>query len=143
MMLAFVGFVALLQTGAPADGEAPGMASAGRSAGQVPGRDPTGTVQKVASVRVVTMTPAVATRYDVRYREGVLVTAVTPSDGSGTTLLLRRLDLILTVNGDPVTDDRQLRDRLDTYRSSQWVELIVLREGRLIPVRVPVEAFGA
>ncbi|MBE3599657.1 MAG: hypothetical protein IMX02_13030 [Limnochordaceae bacterium] len=93
-------------------------------------------------MKVTTMTPATATRYGVRYREGVLVIDVSAAHAPrGTTLLLRRLDLILTVNGHTVTNELQLRQRLAAYRGSDWVELIVLRSGRLIPVPVPVDAF--
>lgn len=102
-------------------------------------RLPPGQVKRMRIIRVVTLTPAVATRYGVAYREGVLVTEVAADEGELPPL--RRLDVVVAVNGRTVKTEADLAAHLHRYRSAGWVEVVVVRSGALMPVRVPVEAF--
>lgn len=105
-------------------------------------RIPPGQLKKRSYVRVVTMTPSVAHRYKLRYQQGVLVTEVVAVDGPGMTLLLHQWDVIVAVNGDPVTTEAQLRALLKRADDDDdWVKLTVWRAGRMVTVLVPVEAF--
>ena len=98
-------------------------------------RIPPGQLRRLARVRVITLTPAVATRYQVRYREGALIVEV-PSDRP---VGLRRLDIVVAVNGHPVRKEEDLEELLDRYEDEREVELIVVRSGKLVPVRVALE----
>ena len=98
-------------------------------------RMPPGQARRLARVRVITLTPAVATRYQVAYREGVLVIEL----GPGAPVALRRLDIVVAVNGHPVRTEQDLDRWLERYEDEESVELIVVRAGKLFPVRVPLE----
>lgn len=143
LFLAFAGLVALLNARPAGDKEQRAgrvvIVEPSRPPGQ--SRIPPGQLKKYGYVRVVTMTPSVAARYRVRYQQGVLITEVVVSDGPGMTLLLERLDVIVAVNGEPVTTEVQLRTHLKRHKADEWVKLTVWRDGRLITVLVPVEAF--
>ena len=104
-------------------------------------RIPPGQHKKRSYVRVVTMTPSVAQQYKLRYVQGVLVTEVVASGGPGMTLLLQRWDVIVAVDGEPVTTEVQLRTRLKKHKKDEWVKLTVLRAGRMLTVLVPVDTF--
>ena len=108
-----------------------------RSVPPGPPHVPPGHAKRPARIRVLTLTPAVATRYEVRYREGVLVVEVAPQATVG----LRRLDIVVAVNGRRVRHEEDLRRWLRHYRHDGRVEVVVVREGRLVPVRVAVEDF--
>lgn len=96
---------------------------------------PPGQLRRLARVRVITLTPAVATRYQVRYREGVLIVEVPP----GHPVALRRLDIVVAVNGHPVRTEEDLDHWLSRYEDEGTVEMVVVRSGKLIPVRVALE----
>ncbi|HEY8426440.1 MAG TPA: PDZ domain-containing protein [Limnochordales bacterium] len=105
-------------------------------------RIPPGQLKKRSYVRVVTMTPSVASRHKVRYHQGVLVTEiVVAGDSPGVTVLLQPLDIIVAVEGDPVTNDAQLRARLARHRGDAWVKLTVVRADRVVTLMAPVEVF--
>lgn len=102
---------------------------------------PPGQLKKaVRVVRVVTFTPALATRYGVRYRQGVVVIELKVVEASPPVGLVER-DVIIGVNGHPVRDEREFAKLLRRYEKDGWVEVVVLRSGRLVPVRVDVDAF--
>ncbi|HEY8498700.1 MAG TPA: PDZ domain-containing protein [Limnochordales bacterium] len=105
-------------------------------------RIPPGQLKKRGYVRVVTMTPSVAAVYKVRYQQGVLVTEIVAGDGPGVTLLLQPGDIIVAVEGEPVTTLVQLRARIERHRSDQWVKLTVVRAERMVTLLVPVEVFA-
>ncbi len=105
-------------------------------------RIPPGHLKKRSYVRVVTMTPSVASRYKLRYHQGALVTEIEVADDSpGVTVLLQPLDIIVAVEGEPVTNDAQLRARLARHRGDAWVKLTVVRADRMVTLMVPVEVF--
>lgn len=102
---------------------------------------PPGQLKKaVRVVRVVTFTPALATRYGLRYRQGVVVMEVKVVETSPPLGLMVR-DVIIGVNGRPVRDDREFVRLLRQFEKEGWVEVMVLRSGRLVPVRIAVDAF--
>lgn len=101
-------------------------------------------------VRVVTLTPALATRHKVRYREGVLVIEVRveaaggaagPGGAGDVVASLQERDVIIGVNGRPVANEADLAALLARHRDEEWVEVMVVRAGRMVPVRVSPDAF--
>lgn len=128
-----------------------GRVTAGVGPATRPGVGSPGVGQKLsARIRIVTMTPAVATRHKVRYRPGVLVVEVqmrTAGSGSGPApagelaVGLREADVIIGVNGHPVASEADLAAHLARYAGAPWVEVVVVRSGRMVPVLVSPEAF--
>ena len=76
------------------------------------------------------ITPEVASRYRLSVEKGVLVTAVEPSGPAMDKVLAG--DVILEVNGTPVTSTTALRDLLSKINAGKIVRLLVQRRDQTI-----------
>ncbi len=80
-------------------------------------------------VTFVTLDEQTALQYGVTMTEGALIVSVdanSPASESG----LQENDIVTAVNGEPVDQERTLRDRLIAYEPGDVVTLTVLREGQ-------------
>ena len=83
------------------------------------------------------LTPELAKWFNVEQGKGVLVAEVkpgTPADKAG----LKRDDLIVQMDGKPVTDSETFRSHVSTTPPGKELELAVLRSGQPTTVRVQV-----
>ena len=81
------------------------------------------------------VTPAVATRYDLSVKEGLLILAVergTPASRAG----LLQGDVISAIDGERVGNMRDLRAILDKHKPGDTVQLTIIRTGRQSAVGV-------
>jgi serine protease Do len=86
-------------------------------------------VRGYLGVNIQDITPAMARAMNVEESRGALVSDVTqggPAQRAG----LQRGDIILTVNGEPVDDSRDLRFTIASLRPGTTARLEVLRDGR-------------
>lgn len=86
-------------------------------------------------VTFVSLDAETAAEHDVTETEGALITAVdteSPAADAG----LQENDVITAVNGEPVDEERTLRDRLIAYEPDDTVTLTVLRDGEELSIDV-------
>jgi serine protease Do len=99
--------------------------------GEMPGEESTAAAQRTEEtwgLHVDPVTPEVARQLDLSVSSGVVVTEVTPggpAEGAG----LRRGDVILEVDGQPVSDASSLQTRLGSRQPGQSARLYVERPG--------------
>ncbi len=91
----------------------------------------------MGAVRLVTMTPGLASQYDLPNTEGVLVYQMGRTS-SAYRAGVRPGDIIVAFNGRPVAEDSQLRKLLADAAIGSSATLDILREGRKMQVRVPI-----
>jgi len=80
-------------------------------------------------VGIQDLTPELAEYYKVKDETGVLVTQVfegDPADKAG----IKTNDIITAVNGEPVTDSRELSRRIAALGVGQKAEITIVRDGR-------------
>ena len=94
----------------------------------------TGKVKRAwMGVNLADLTPELAEGLGLEDRRGVLVQEVLkgqPAERAG----LRRNDLIVELNGDPVTEMQKFRIRIADMPVGSRVQLTVLRDGRRVPI---------
>jgi len=84
-------------------------------------------------VTLADLTPELAEGFGLKDRRGVLVQSVLkgqPADRAG----LRRNDVIVELNGDPVTEMQKFRIRIADMPVGSRIQLVVLRDGRRVPI---------
>ena len=85
------------------------------------------------------LTPALARTFGIESPRGALVTEVfadTPAARAG----LRRGDVIVQYGKRAIEDDQQLRNLIATTDAGEEVEMVVIRSGKSLTLRVKVEA---
>jgi serine protease Do len=88
-------------------------------------------------VHAQTITPAMATGLGLRQDWGVILGDVEP-DGPADKAGVKVGDIVLTLNGKPMHDARQLELEIYNYPMRQKVTLAILRESGQLNVEVPV-----
>jgi Do/DeqQ family serine protease len=95
-----------------------------------------GTVQRAwLGVSLEELTPAMAEGYDIPGQEGVVIKEVTPgfpADKAG----LKRNDVIVEYEGEKVSDLTKFRLRVADTAPGKRVSMVVLREGKRVPIGV-------
>src|SRR5262249_26233681 len=89
-------------------------------------------------VMLAEMTPDIAEGFGLAGQQGVLIQRVldnTPASRAG----LRRNDVIVEFAGEPVTDMQKLRLRVADTPPGKPVAMVVLREGKRVPVSVTLK----
>src|SRR6266566_2317577 len=86
------------------------------------------------------VTPAMAKAFGVSEARGALVGDVTP-DGPAAHSDLKKGDIILAINGQPVADANQLRLQIGMMSPSASVKLKVLRDGKTHEIAVQLREF--
>jgi serine protease Do len=86
------------------------------------------------------VTPAMAKAFGVNEAQGALVGDITP-DGPAAHSDLKKGDIILAVNGQPVADANQLRLQVGMMAPNANVKLKVLRDGKTHEVAVQLREF--
>ncbi len=88
-------------------------------------------------VTIQNITPEIAKHLGIKANKGALVTDVvkgSPADSAG----LKRGDLIVEYNGNPVNNTTELRNMVAQTRPGKIVELKVIRDGREITMTVTI-----
>ena len=91
-------------------------------------------------VGIEAVTPDLAKAFGMTTPEGALVGEVEPNS-PGSRAGLQRGDIILAVDGQPVSDERDLRLRIAAMSPGQTVKLLILRNGQNQTVSVTLEEF--
>jgi len=91
-------------------------------------------------VGIEAVTPDLAKAFGMATPEGALVGEVEPNS-PGSRAGLQRGDIILAVDGQPVSDERDLRLRIAAMSPGQTVKLLILRNGQNQTVSVTLEEF--
>jgi serine protease Do len=91
-------------------------------------------------VGIEAVTPDLAKAFGMDTPEGALVGEVEP-DSPGAKAGLQRGDIILAVDGQPVSDERDLRLRIAAMSPGQTVKLEILRNGQKQTVSVTLVEF--
>ncbi len=84
-------------------------------------------------VLLADLTPELAEGFGLQGRRGVLVQSVMegqPAERAG----LKRNDVIVELNGDPVTEMQKFRIRIAEMPVGSRIQLVVLRDGRRVPI---------
>jgi len=95
-------------------------------------------VRGYLGVAIQAVTPELARQFGARSSEGALIAGVnpgSPAEAAG----LKKGDILLSVNGKPVKDLLQLRNRISQIDIGGEAKLGVLREGREITVAATVD----
>ncbi|HHN66010.1 MAG TPA: DegQ family serine endoprotease [Nitrospirae bacterium] len=88
-------------------------------------------------VTIQNITPEIAKHLGIKANKGALVTDVvkgSPADSAG----LKRGDLIVEYNGNPVNNTTELRNMVAQTRPGKIVELKIIRDGREITMTVTI-----
>ena len=93
----------------------------------------------IGAMRLVTLTPELATQLEVQGSRGVLVYEMTRAS-SAFRAGLRPGDVILAFNGQAVTEDGQVKKLIADAKIGSTATLDLLREGRKMQLRVPIMA---
>jgi serine protease Do len=91
-------------------------------------------------VGIEAVTPDLAKAFGMETPEGALVGEVEP-DSPGSKAGLQRGDIILSVDGQPVSDERDLRLRIAAMSPGQTVKLEIVRNGQKQTVSVTLAEF--
>lgn len=95
-----------------------------------------GSVQRaMMGVNLAEMTPEIAEGFGLAGTQGVIVQNVTrgsPAEKAG----IQRNDVIVELNGEPVTDLQKFRLKVVDTAVGTTIHLVVLRDGKHIPVNV-------
>jgi serine protease Do len=91
----------------------------------------------IGAVRLVTLTPELASQIDVQGSRGVLVWEMTRAS-SAFAAGVRPGDVIVAFNGRTVSEDSQLRKLLADSKIGTTATLDIIRDGRKIQLRVPI-----
>ena len=91
-------------------------------------------------VGIEAVTPDLAKAFGLATPEGALVGEVEPNS-PGSRAGLQRGDIILSVNGQPISDERDLRLRIAAMAPGQTVKLEIVRNGQKQTVSVTLEEF--
>jgi serine protease Do len=86
------------------------------------------------------VTPAMAKAFGVSETQGALVGDITP-DGPAAHSDLKKGDIILAINGQPVVDANQLRLQIGMMAPNASVKLKVLRDGKTHEIAVQLREF--
>jgi serine protease Do len=86
------------------------------------------------------VTPAMAKAFGVSEAQGALVGDITP-DGPASHSDLKKGDIILAINGQPISDANQLRLQVGMMAPNANVKLKVLRDGKTHEVAVQLKSF--
>jgi periplasmic serine protease, Do/DeqQ family len=86
------------------------------------------------------VTPAMAKAFGASEAQGALVGDITP-DGPAAHSDLKKGDIILAINGQPVVDANQLRLQIGMMSPSASVKLKVLRDGKTHEVAIQLKEF--
>jgi serine protease Do/serine protease DegQ len=84
------------------------------------------------------LTPELAAAFGIKATKGAVVTQVT-SDSPAKKAGLKAGDIITTINGRPVQDATDVRNRVGLLRIGQKVEMDILRDGKKHHLRAMVE----
>jgi serine protease Do len=93
----------------------------------------------IGAVRLVTLTPELAGQLEIQGSRGVLVYSI----GGGSAAYragVRPGDVVTAFNGQPVSEDSQLRKAIADTKIGTAATLDVLREGRKLQLRIPIAA---
>ncbi len=88
-------------------------------------------------VQIQDLTPDLAEAFGITGREGAVVSQVmpdTPAEASG----VRAGDVVVSMNGEPVTGSADLRNKVGLLRVGDDVRLVVLRDGQEVPITLQV-----
>ena len=86
-------------------------------------------------VTLADLTPDLAEGFGLQGQQGVLVQSVLPgqpADRAG----IRRSDIVVELNGKPVTDTQKFRMEIADMPVGSHVRLVVLRDGHRVPVTI-------
>ena len=98
-----------------------------------------GGVQRgVLGVSVQDLTPALAEAFGIKQREGVVVAQVLP-DSAAEKAGLKSGDIIIELNGQPMRQAAEIRNRIGLLRAGDQVELVVLRDGKRKNVKATIQ----
>ena len=93
-------------------------------------------------VSVQDITPAIAQYFNYQSAEGVLISQVLPGS-SAEKAGLRQGDIIVEINGQPVSDQAGYNTIVAEYTARDKLELSLVRDGKSLTITVQAEAFSA
>jgi serine protease Do len=94
-------------------------------------------VRGYLGVSIQTLTPELAKQFGLNQSNGVLIGDVTP-DSPAARAGLRKGDVVLELNGEPVNDNRQLSLRIAQIAPGTSAKLKIWRDGKSQDVNVPL-----
>ena len=92
-------------------------------------------------VQIQDLTPEIAEALGTTYQKGALVAQVlpdTPAEAAG----IQRGDVVVEMNGDPVTGSADLRNQVGMLRVGDAVRLTIVREGETMTIDLAVGEAG-